>query len=105
MSQSIHVVVPHGLPLQRAMNKVLTWLQEQQGKNQHVTPLSTVIDNTAHTVTLKLSAYGYPVTVVITVSDSQVELQTSEAIDIAEGMAMWLEQLQLQKQLAEVLKP
>ena len=104
MSQSIHVIAPHNLPVDKAMGRVLAWLQAQDGSDSRVKSISTNIDNVAHAITLKLVAYGYPVTATFTVNPSHVELRTSEATDVIEGAAMWFQQGRLQKQLNDALK-
>jgi hypothetical protein len=101
----LHITVPHSLPPEQAMRKLLAWLQSQDGKTPHVKSLSTVVDNVAKTITLRLDVYGYLVTATISVSASQVEVKTNEATNLVESAAMWIEGLQLKRQLAEVLGP
>ena len=104
MAQSIHIIAPHKLTQDAAFERVLTCLQLQKVANAHVVLFSVNIQPVLHSIDIKLSAYGYPVNVVIAVSPSQVELRTSEATDAIEGLAMWWKQLDLQKQLAEILR-
>ncbi len=111
MTQSIHITIPHSLPQAVAFDRVLSWLNAQSGKPQSfatVTPLETTVYHNQFKLFTKitLTVLGHEETHTLTFAAEPSTFRvTSDFSDsMIEAGEMAIEQMQLQKQLTEVLK-
>ncbi|MGH9932128.1 MAG: hypothetical protein ACREA9_23240 [Pyrinomonadaceae bacterium] len=107
--RTIDVSVHHTLGVATAWDRVLRWLNDNNGRDPNVKELKSNFDHAAHRAYLELNAYGYLVKPTITVTDSLVAV-TSAEIDcgffetIGVGIGTSVAEHRITKEFTEMLR-